>query len=88
MTYSVISVEERSNQRGGRMLSAIDLLAAKTFSTRQLSWLMHRISGGSSWVVGPNPGGGQDHHHECPDRHPPSNQVIHLACRDLTPKIV
>ena len=53
----VIQVIERSNQRGGRMLSVIDLLQRGTLSKRQLAWLMVRIEQGASWLVGAVPGG-------------------------------
>ena len=54
---NVISIVNRSNQRGGRMLSLVDLLKAGTFSISQASWLLYRISQGSSWLVGARPGG-------------------------------
>lgn len=53
----VISLIERSNQRGGRMLSVIDLLEAGTLTRYQLCWLVARIESGSSWLVGAVPGG-------------------------------
>jgi len=53
----VLRIIERSNQRGGRMLSVIDLLEAGTFTVRQLSWLIARIAEGASWLVGARPGG-------------------------------
>jgi len=53
----VIDIVERSNQRGGRMFSVIDLLEAGTLNTRQTSWLLRRIEDGSSWMVGAKPGG-------------------------------
>lgn len=54
---SVLSIIERSNQRGGRMLSVIDLLAAGTLTAEQTAWLLDRIINGSSWLVGAKPGG-------------------------------
>ncbi len=53
----VISYVERSNQRGGRMLSVIDLIEAGTLSLAAASWLLYRIEAGDSWLVGAKPGG-------------------------------
>ena len=53
----VISVVNRSNQRGGRMLSVVDLIKAETLSISQAAWLLDRIAQGSSWLVGARPGG-------------------------------
>ena len=53
----VISVVNRSNQRGGRMLSVVDLIKAETLSLSQAAWLLDRIARGSSWLVGARPGG-------------------------------
>ncbi|TKJ37497.1 MAG: hypothetical protein CEE38_08350 [Planctomycetes bacterium B3_Pla] len=47
----------RCNQRGGRMLSIFDLLAAKTLDLDLAAYLMARISKGSSFMVGAAPGG-------------------------------
>lgn len=47
----------RCNQRGGRMLSIFDLLAAKTLDLDLAAYLMARISKGSSFMVGSVPGG-------------------------------
>jgi hypothetical protein len=47
----------RCNQRGGRMLSVFDLLAAKTLHLDLAAYLMARISTGSSFMVGSVPGG-------------------------------
>jgi hypothetical protein len=47
----------RCNQRGGRMLSIFDLLAAKTLDLDLAAYLMARISGGASFMVGSVPGG-------------------------------
>jgi len=47
----------RCNQRGGRMLSVFDLLAAKTLDLDLAAYLMARISNGSSFMVGSVPGG-------------------------------
>jgi hypothetical protein len=54
---SVLAVVNRANQRGGRMLSIVDLLEAGTLSTAQAAWLLARVSEGSSWLVGARPGG-------------------------------
>lgn len=53
----VISVIQRSNQRGGRMLSVVDLLEEGTLDPDQAAWLVNRIRLGSSWLVGARPGG-------------------------------
>jgi hypothetical protein len=47
----------RCNQRGGRMLSVFDLLAAKTLDLDLAAYLMARISRGASFMVGSVPGG-------------------------------
>ena len=47
----------RCNQRGGRMLSVLDLLAAKTLDLDLAAYLMARISTGSSFMAGSVPGG-------------------------------
>jgi hypothetical protein len=47
----------RCNQRGGRMLSIFDLLAAKTLALDLAAYLMARISRGASFMVGSVPGG-------------------------------
>lgn len=54
---AVLRIVERSNQRGGRMLSVVDLLEARTLTLRQAAWLLERIEQGASWVVGARPGG-------------------------------
>ena len=53
----VLYLVQRSNQRGGRMLSVIDLLEAGTLDRTQLCWLLERIETGCSWLVGARPGG-------------------------------
>jgi hypothetical protein len=53
----VIELVNRANQRGGRMLSVIDLLEAGTLSRAQACWLLARILGGASFLVGARPGG-------------------------------
>ena len=47
----------RCNQRGGRMLSVFDLLAAETLDLDLAAYLMASISTGSSFIVGSVPGG-------------------------------
>jgi hypothetical protein len=47
----------RCNQRGGRMLSIFDLLAAETLDLDLAAYLMARISKGASFMVGSVPGG-------------------------------
>lgn len=53
----VLEIVERSNQRGGRMLSVIDLIEAGTLTPAQTCWLLSRIERGASWLVGARPGG-------------------------------
>jgi hypothetical protein len=53
----VLSIVNRANQRGGRMLSVVDLLEAGTLSLPQAAWLAARVAEGSSWLVGARPGG-------------------------------
>jgi hypothetical protein len=48
---------DRCNQRGGRMLSVFDLLAAETLDLDLAAYLMASISTGSSFMVGSVPGG-------------------------------
>jgi len=48
---------DRCNQRGGRMLSVLDLLEAETLSLDVAAYLMARISCGASFLVGARPGG-------------------------------
>lgn len=54
---NVLKVVNRSNQRGGRMLSVVDLLEAGTLSMSHAAWLLRKIEEGSSWLVGARPGG-------------------------------
>ena len=54
---AVIEVVNRANQRGGRMLSVVDLIERKTLTVGQSSWLLRRILEGSSFLVGATPGG-------------------------------
>ncbi len=54
---AVIEAVEGANQRGGRMLSLVDLLEAGTLSLAQAAWLLGRIEAGSSFLVGARPGG-------------------------------
>ncbi|NOY80021.1 MAG: hypothetical protein GXP31_03345 [Kiritimatiellaeota bacterium] len=53
----VIAVIERSNQRGGRMFSVADLIAARTLTAGQAAWIAGCVLDGSSWLVGARPGG-------------------------------
>ena len=53
----VIAVVNRSNQRGGRMLSLVDLLEADTLTLGLAGFLVERIEAGASWLVGARPGG-------------------------------
>lgn len=47
----------RCNQRGGRMLSILDLLDAGTLDLDLAAFLMARIARGASFMVGARPGG-------------------------------
>lgn len=47
----------RCNQRGGRMLSILDLLRAGTFDRPLAAYLLYRISKGASFLTGASPGG-------------------------------
>ncbi|MFH1741689.1 MAG: hypothetical protein ABIH23_22005 [bacterium] len=47
----------RCNQRGGRMLSIVDLLHAGTMVRPLAAYLLARISSGASFLVGASPGG-------------------------------
>jgi hypothetical protein len=53
----VLEIANGSNQRGGRMLSVVDLVEAGTIAVPQAAWLLARILRGSSWLVGARPGG-------------------------------
>ena len=53
---NVLYYINRSNQRSLRMLSVIDLIAAGTLSLELASWLIAKISVGSSFLVGAKPG--------------------------------
>ena len=53
----VLYYVDRSNQRGGRMLSVVDLVRAGTLTRGQAAWLLAAIEGGASWLVGAAPGG-------------------------------
>lgn len=57
MSDQVIQVVEQSNQRGGRMLSVIDLIAAGTIDPKLCSWVLEHLLGGGSLMVGARPGG-------------------------------
>jgi hypothetical protein len=48
---------ERCNQRGGRMLSIVDLLDAGTVDLDAASYLLAAIGRGASFLVGARPGG-------------------------------
>lgn len=57
MNDPVLDLIERANQRGGRMLSLVDLVERETLSLAQAAWLVGRVEDGSSWLVGARPGG-------------------------------
>jgi len=48
---------DRCNQRGGRMLSVLDLLEAETLDLDLAAFMMSRIMQGASFLVGARPGG-------------------------------
>ena len=57
MDDRVLEVVNRSNQRGGRMLSIVDLIEAETLTPTQAAMLTARIEAGASVLVGASPGG-------------------------------
>lgn len=57
MNDPVLKAINGSNQRGGRMLSVVDLVEAGTLDMPQAAHLVARIEGGASWLVGAQPGG-------------------------------
>ena len=48
---------DRCNQRGGRMLSIVDLIEAQTFTAELAAYALAAIGGGASFMVGALPGG-------------------------------
>jgi hypothetical protein len=57
MADPVLEAVNRSNQRGGRMLSLVDLIDAETLTVEMAAWATERIERGASFLVGANPGG-------------------------------
>ncbi len=57
MDDAVLGIVDRSNQRGGRMLSVVDLIEAGTLSRSSCAWLLEHIVDGGSLLVGARPGG-------------------------------
>lgn len=57
MKNSVIETIYTANQRGGRMLSVIDLVERDTLTPEQAAFLTHRVAAGDSFLVGARPGG-------------------------------
>lgn len=57
MDDRVLEVVNRSNQRGGRMLSVVDLIEADTLTPPQAAFLIARIEAEASVLVGASPGG-------------------------------
>ncbi|MBD3243208.1 MAG: hypothetical protein GF331_21645 [Chitinivibrionales bacterium] len=57
MSDDVLAIVNRSNQRGGRMLSVIDLIVAGTLTRELCAWTLEHVLEGGSWVVGAKPGG-------------------------------
>ncbi len=53
----VLAVVNGANQRGGRMLSVIDLLDAGTIDEAGAALVLDAIARGGSWLVGAVPGG-------------------------------
>ena len=53
----VIQVVNRANQRGGRMLSVIDLVERETLPLSVAAGLVARVLAGSGFLVGASPGG-------------------------------
>lgn len=54
---AALNLIARANQRGGRMLSVIDLVQRGTLTRAQAAWVVARIEAGSGWLVGARPGG-------------------------------
>lgn len=52
-----IKTIENLNQRGGRMLSVVDLVEADSLSLEAAAYLLHRIRRGASFLTAANPGG-------------------------------
>jgi hypothetical protein len=48
---------DRCNQRGGRMLSIVDLIEAGTIGPELAAYLLGAVGGGASFLVGAMPGG-------------------------------
>ncbi len=48
---------ERCNQRGGRMLSIVDLMASGTLTRELATYALAAIGSGASFMVGARPGG-------------------------------
>ncbi|MBM3496717.1 MAG: hypothetical protein FJX72_20715, partial [Armatimonadetes bacterium] len=48
---------ERCNQRGGRMLSVVDLVEAGTLTPDVAAYCIAAVSSGRSFLVGASPGG-------------------------------
>lgn len=57
MSDKVLAIVDQSNQRGGRMLSIIDLVETGTMLREQCAWMLDHILNGGSWLVGARPGG-------------------------------
>ncbi len=53
----VIQVVNRANQRGGRMLSIIDLIERETLPLRLAADLVARVRDGAGFLIGASPGG-------------------------------
>jgi hypothetical protein len=52
----ILEMVERSNQRGKRTLSVVDLIEAGTLDVALAAWLVERVRGGASYLVGARPG--------------------------------
>jgi hypothetical protein len=57
ITHNIREIE-RCNQRGGRMLSVIDLIDRNTIDLRLAAYLAAKVYAGASFIVGAVPGGG------------------------------
>lgn len=78
----------KCNQRGGRMLSVVDLIKAGTLSVTEAAFLMARISHGDSFIVGANPGGAGKTTVMCALLNflPPGEPIIHTRDMEILRK--
>ena len=58
---------DRCNQRGGRMLSVVDLIEAETLSAELAAYCLAAVGQGASFMVGALPGGAGKTSRKTPD---------------------